>query len=153
MLPVDVFERNQEVTVTLCADIMYINGNPFFVSVSRKIKFGTIQELSSRSKNNVFKAIDRVLATYRGGGFSVRHMLMDGEFEPLRADLAIESRHVTLNTTANDEHVGDIKRYNRTIKESVCSTFQFTSIPENSPENPNKTRWTGYYTPIWLRNI
>jgi hypothetical protein len=51
MLPVDMFKRNQE--VTLCVDIMYINGNPFLASVSRKIKFGTIQELSLRSKDNV----------------------------------------------------------------------------------------------------
>jgi hypothetical protein len=75
----------------------------------------------------VLKAIDRVLATYHGGGFSVRHMLMDGEFEPLRGDLASESRHVTLNTTSNDEHVGDIERYIRTIKERVRSTYN--SLP------------------------
>jgi hypothetical protein len=130
MLPDDVFERNRE--VTLCADIMYINGTPFFVSVSRKIKFGTIQELTSRSNDNVLTAIDRVLATYRGGGFTVRYMLMDGEFESLRAALASESRRVTLNITSNDEHVGEIERYNRTIKERVRSIFNslpFTRMP------------------------
>jgi hypothetical protein len=79
MLPPDVFDRNQETTV--CADIMYINGITFFVTVSRKIKFGTIQDLSSRTKINVLRAMDRIFAIYHAGGFTVRHMLMDGEFE------------------------------------------------------------------------
>jgi hypothetical protein len=55
---------------------------------------------------------------------------MDGEFEPLRDDLL--ELQITLNTTANDEHVGDIERYIRTVKERVrCiyNTLPFTLIP------------------------
>jgi hypothetical protein len=40
---------------------------------------------------------------------------MDGKFDTLRGDLA--SLQVQLNTTARDEHVGDIKHYIRTMKE------------------------------------
>jgi hypothetical protein len=40
---------------------------------------------------------------------------MDGEFEPILGDLA--KLGVTLNTTSNDEHVGDIERYITTVKE------------------------------------
>jgi hypothetical protein len=50
-------------------------------------------------------------------------MLMEGEFEPLRVDLASESRCVALNTTSNDEHLGDIERYNRAIQERIHTAF------------------------------
>jgi hypothetical protein len=40
---------------------------------------------------------------------------MDGVFDSLRRDLA--SLQVQLNTTARDEHVGDIGHYIRPVKE------------------------------------
>jgi hypothetical protein len=48
-------------------------------------------------------------------GFRVQFILMDNEFECMRGDLA--NIGVSLNTTAQDEHVGDVERYIRTIKE------------------------------------
>ena len=47
-LPATVHERYQE--VTLCADVMYVNGIPFFVSISHKIKFGTIEALDCQTQ-------------------------------------------------------------------------------------------------------
>ena len=96
---------------------MHVNGIPFLMSISRIIKFGTMQELSSKGKKNFLHAFDNILAAYHAGGFRVRYALMDGEFEPYQGDLAEQGRGVRLNTTAHDEHVGDIERYIRTIKE------------------------------------
>ena len=56
---------------------------------------------------------------------------MDGEFEPLRGDLA--DVNVTINTTGQDEHIGDIERFIRTIKERMRATynmFPFEKIPQ-----------------------
>ena len=44
-------------------------------------------------------------------------MLMDGQFESMRGDLF--GMQVLLNTTSRDEHVSDIERYIRTIKERI----------------------------------
>ena len=129
-LPPEVKERYQ--VVTICADIMHVNGIPFFVSISRVIKFGTAQELSSKSKKVVLKAIDNVLAAYHAGGFRVRYALMDGAFESYKPDLADPKRGVILNTTARDEHVGDIERYIRTLKERTRANWHsvpFTRVP------------------------
>ena len=60
-----------------------------------------------------------MLAIYQAGGFMVRYMLMNGEFETYKDDLAGGKRRVMLNVTSNEEHVGDIERYIRTIKERV----------------------------------
>ena len=55
---------------------------------------------------------------------------MDGEFGHLRGELA--SMGVTLNETSRDEHVGDIERYIRTVKErmqAIYNTLPFNKIP------------------------
>jgi hypothetical protein len=55
----------------------------------------------------------------------VEFILMDNEFECMRADLA--SLGITLNTTARDEHVGEVERYIRTIKERTRCIYN--SVP------------------------
>lgn len=119
MLPRGVMERHKDVTV--CADIMFVNSIPFLISVSRGLKFGTVQEMSGRSADAILKAFDNVRSVYRGGGFRVRHALMDGEFKTLKDKLA--DRKVLLNATSRDEHVGEIERYIRTIKERVRCVY------------------------------
>ena len=55
---------------------------------------------------------------------------MDGEFAHLRGELA--SLGVTLNDTSRDEHVGDIERFIRTIKErtqAIYNTLPFQKVP------------------------
>jgi hypothetical protein len=55
---------------------------------------------------------------------------MDGEFVKLRGDLA--DLGIVLNETSRNEHVGDIERFIRTLKErmqSIYTTLPFESIP------------------------
>jgi hypothetical protein len=49
---------------------------------------------------------------------------MDGEFEPMRGDLA--DLGIALNETARDEHVGDIERFIRTLKERMRAIYNNT---------------------------
>jgi hypothetical protein len=46
--------------VTLCIDIMFVNKVPFLVTISRHIKFGTVEVLKSRKMANVVTAIGNV---------------------------------------------------------------------------------------------
>jgi hypothetical protein len=48
-------------------------------------------------------------------------MMMDGQFENLRKDLA--NLHIRLNTVSNDEHVPDIEWNIQTMKERTRSTW------------------------------
>ena len=55
---------------------------------------------------------------------------MDGQFEPLRGDLA--EMGLQLNTVSNDEHVPEIERQIRTLKErtrAIYCTLPFCKIP------------------------
>jgi hypothetical protein len=57
-------------------------------------------------------------------------VLGDNEFETLRDELALHQ--IQLNTAAPDEHVPEIERFNRTIKEqcsAIYSTLPFKKIP------------------------
>ena len=127
-LPRSVFERYQD--VTLCGDVMHVNRIAFFVSRSRNIGFGTVEEIPNLKKNTLLKSIKQVIAMYHASGFRVKYVLMDGAFNCLRTEL-LEMK-VTLNDVAEEEHVGEIERYNRVLKERMRATMSmlpFTHVP------------------------
>ena len=48
VLPPSIKEKYME--VTLGADIMYVNGIPFFITISRHIQFGTVARIKDAAK-------------------------------------------------------------------------------------------------------
>ena len=101
--------------VILVIDIMLVNNLPFFTSISRNLKFSTIQFLPNRKSETIGNALKIVKLVYGRGGFRIRTVLADGEFEHLR-DICLEL-NVYLNTTSANEHVPEIERQIRIIKE------------------------------------
>ena len=61
--------------------------------------------------------IKKVVGVYMQRGFRIVEIQMDGQFEPLRGALA--EIKITMNICSEAEHVGDIERLNRTVKESA----------------------------------
>jgi hypothetical protein len=109
---------------------MHVNGIPFFVTISRKIKFGTIEALPNQNQSTLVNSVRSIARIYHRGGFRIRHALTDGAFECMKGDLL--GMGINLNTTSRDEHVGDIERYIRTVKERMrCSynSVPFTQVP------------------------
>jgi hypothetical protein len=84
-------------------DVMFVNKIPFFVAISRDIKFGTTEVLPNQKIPALKCAMTHVLSIYRKRGFIVKTVLVDGQFKPLRGDLA--DLQLTLYTVSNDEHV------------------------------------------------
>ena len=116
--------------VTLCVDFMYVNKVPLLVTLSRNIKFGTVEAVADRKETTILKCIKGAVALYRKAGFTVTTALMDGEFVPLCGGLA--ELGLRLNETSRDEHIGDIERYIRTVKERMRATYNtllFQKIP------------------------
>ena len=118
-LPYVVMSRYRD--VALGGDIMFVNKIPFFMTISRNIRFGTSQSLTSRSSKVILRAIQSIKKIYSQRGFWVTIMMMDGQFENLLGDLA--DMQFNLNTVSNDEHVPDIERHIRTMKERTRSMF------------------------------
>ncbi len=116
-IPQQLYERLRD--VVLAADVMFVNGLPFFVTLSRGIKLLTTEFLPSCTANQLHDSLQTVARLYRRGGFLVKMCLMDMEFKPLE-DV---SKDVPINTTATREHVTDVERSIRVIKDRCRSVI------------------------------
>jgi len=115
--------------VTLVADVMFVNGLPFLVTSSRGISLVTVEYLPSRTAKRLVNTLNRVFTIYGTAGFIVQTALMDYEFEKLKTLMP----NVTLNTTAASEHMGEIERKIRVIKERAgctVNTLPYPTLPD-----------------------
>ena len=110
-IPRDFYELHHFVTLT--ADVMFVNGLPFLVTRSRDIKMITTEFLPSRTAKQLSSSLTKIVKVYARGGFVVRLVLMDMEFEKIKD----EFDRVEVNTTAAREHVGDIERVIQFLKD------------------------------------
>ena len=127
-LPATIQEHYRE--VTLACDIMYVNKIPFLMSISRHIRFGTAQHITNQKGTTIFAGIRAIHQVYLQQGFRIRNAFMDGQFEPLRGNLA--ELGIMLNTASNDEHVPEIERQICTVKErtrAIYCTLPFQKMP------------------------
>ncbi|KAL7574572.1 hypothetical protein ACA910_015922 [Epithemia clementina (nom. ined.)] len=117
-LPAHIMESHHR--VTLAMDIFYVNGIAFFHTISRKLQFRTIAPIASRNKATLLLETMAIIKLYQARGFIVDNIHADREFECIKNELL----PVNLNTTAADDHVGEVERSVRTIKERVRATIQ-----------------------------
>jgi hypothetical protein len=98
---------------------MFINGLPFWVTSLRGISLVTIEYLKSRTAKRLVHTLERVVCIYGTAEFIVQTALMDMVFEKLKDKLP----NIILNTTAAQEHVGEIERKIKVVKERArCMT-------------------------------
>jgi hypothetical protein len=100
------------------------------MTVSQHIKFGTAEMLKSESDASLLDAIKHVKKAYATRGFKLTYILADGQFESLRADLA--DLGIALNCVSRDEHVPEIERCIRTVKERTRCNYNmcpFKKLP------------------------
>ena len=125
-VPPDILDRHRDLVVSM--DIFFINKIPFLLTTSRNLHFGTVEALPNRQIRTVLQAIQRMLAIYHARGFRVRTIPADPEFQPLDGMIP----GVSFNFCAQGEHVPDIERYVRTVKDCVRSGYNnlpFSRIP------------------------
>ena len=128
-VPHAIFEENRN--VTLSVDVMFVNHIPFLTSISRHLKFITAETLHNRTTSQLVKCVINVKALYPKRGFNLSTALMDGEFVPTRT--ALLKMGVSLNIASASEHVPEIKRQDRVIKERARAyrhSLPFKMIPK-----------------------
>ena len=91
---------------------MFVNRLAYFTTLGRDIRFGTPEHVPSWMAKQLAKLLLKVVQLYTLGGFVVRNVLMDGEFEKIKAEVELD-----INISAAKEHVGEIERYHCTLKE------------------------------------
>ena len=155
-VPRPLVERNR--IITMAADVFFVDGTAFLITLSRNVKFITAEHTPVRTARALVKHIERVLQVYRRAGFIVRTVLMDGDLKKIKDVLPT----VECNTTVAKEHVSEAERTIRTVKERtrglVC-TLPFTHIPRQMKIEfiyfmvfwlnafPVKTGFSGVYSP------
>ncbi len=125
-VPRSLVELNK--MVTLAADVFFVDGTAFLITMLRRIKFMTAEHVPMRSAKSLAKHIDRVINVYTRAGFIIRTILMDGEFEKVKAKVP----RLECNTKAAKEHVSKAERAIRTVKErtrGLLATLPFKHIP------------------------
>ena len=87
------------------------------VNLKECIKFINQKGTPNRKVQTYMKAIGNIMNIYRSAGFLIRMLHMDPDFECLRKKLLALSPLIELNITSKGEHVPEIERRVRVIKE------------------------------------
>ena len=134
--------------VTLAVDIMFVNKIPFFVSVSRNLKFRTAEAMDGRRAEHALKALKGAMSLYPRRGFEIKTVLGDNEFGVLKDDIA--QLGANLDCAAVGAHVPEIERQIRTIKERcrcVYGLIPYNRIPKLM------VRELVYWSVMWLNSF
>ncbi|MEN9849167.1 MAG: hypothetical protein RL368_1907, partial [Pseudomonadota bacterium] len=113
--------KDAQRSVDLCIDIMVINGLSFFTTISRNIKYRTAEFIKNHSIEEIKIKLDHILEIYQNAGFNVKRIFGDNEFKPLKHFLS--NMNIILNICSAHEHVPEIERSIRVIKERVRATY------------------------------
>jgi hypothetical protein len=120
-LPSEILETHRD--VTLCFDIFFVDRLAFVGTVAqRSLHFLTVEYIKNRTiRTHVFPCLRKVHNMYKARGFKITMTHADEEFTTLRYPL-LELDNIGLNIAATNEHVTEIERAIRTIKERNRST-------------------------------
>jgi hypothetical protein len=115
VIPAPILEHHRH--VTLCADFFFVQGIPFFHTISRAIGFRTAHPVPDRSKSTILRCLRAVISRYESRGLTVCDIHADNELECVRDQLL----PIAMNIVPADSHVGEVERSIRTIKERLRS--------------------------------
>ena len=106
--------------VELSADVLFVNKVPFLATISKHIHYGTIESLPNLKVTTLEDALDRAMRGYSTRGFHIKTINVDMQFK------AIDDRNslpVRINVCSRDEHVPEIERFIRVMKERARCYF------------------------------
>ena len=126
-IPKEIRELHKRVTLTI--DVFFVNKIPFFITYSLVICFLSVTHLSGQKAPIIFRALKAMINYYLQRGFQVVFIKGDGAFKPLQALMDTVYGAPQLNLTSAEEHVPEIERRIRVVKERVRAIVY--SIPFN----------------------
>ena len=106
--------------VHLFLDIMYVNGLPFLMSISKHLYYCSAIYLKDEKADTLYKAMDGIFNKYNNAGYKIKHISADNQFQPSLEAIQDELR-VTLHFAAAQEHVPEAECNIRTVKDTVRS--------------------------------
>mmetsp|Transcript_26919 Transcript_26919/g.43763 ORF Transcript_26919/g.43763 Transcript_26919/m.43763 type:complete len:199 (+) Transcript_26919:1263-1859(+) len=132
--------------ITLTVDVFFVDGTAFLLTLSRRIQFVMTEQTLPRTAKQLAIHLKRVLRVYDHAGFTVRHVLMNGEFEKLKNGMPT----IVINTTAAKKYVSEAEQKIRVVKErsrGVVCTLPHLYIPRRM-----KIEMV-YFVTLWLNTF
>lgn len=108
----------QNKNIRLFIDIFWVNGSPYFHTISEWVKFRTVASVNNRSKRTLHMETQVVINMYATRVSNVTRIEGDQEFSCILNDML----PIPLNVAAADDHVVKVERSIRTIKEPKRSS-------------------------------
>ena len=108
--------------VVYCADIMYVQGVMFLITISKNIHLITVTHVRTRSAGVLSEAFDEVFRLYNRAGFTIAYLHVDPEFKLLRKRM--EDNDIEVSFASAQEHVPEVERCICTVKERYCTLVQ-----------------------------
>jgi hypothetical protein len=130
-VPLELMKLHKEVFLT--TDILFVNNNPFFLTLSRKITFTAVNHLADRTVPQIFKAFKEIYQYYLQRGFHITVVHANGEFAPLKPLIESITGGPVVNLSSANEHVPEIEHRIRVVKERCRATrhsLPFERIPK-----------------------
>jgi hypothetical protein len=108
--------------VFLMTDIFFVNKNPFFLTLSRNIMFTAVNHLAGHMVPHIFKAFKEIYQYYLQRDFHITVVHAHGEFAPLKPLVESIPGGPVVNLASANEHVPEIERRIRVVKEHCWAT-------------------------------
>ena len=86
--------------------VIFVDGNVFIIISARKLKFMTVEHIPSQTVEQLSKSLNKNMKLYGRGGFIIRVILMDMEFDNVARILG----NVEVSIAAAREHVVEAER-------------------------------------------
>jgi len=125
VMPVPEYIKTWHNKITLCIDIFFVNNIPFFHTISRNLHFRTVETLSSRTYKHILSCLQNVFDLYESRGFTINFVHGDPEFQ----NMSNSFRPANFIITGKNDHVPEVERSIRTIKERCRSTVHGLPFP------------------------
>jgi hypothetical protein len=114
---------NKQKIVTLCIDMMYVDGIAFLTTVSRNMQYRTAEPIGGRKgKETYTRALKNILIINKKAGFMVSRIHADNAFKSLEHEFK-HKMELKFNFSCAKEHVHEAERNNRIIKECATAAF------------------------------
>ena len=91
-------------SVALCMDTMTINGLSFLTTVSKNIKYRTIEWLPNKTGTSYRSVLDNVFRLYNKAGFTIVTIDCNNEYKSIMNDIG-DNTDVKMNYASAQEHV------------------------------------------------
>jgi hypothetical protein len=111
--------HNEIRDIVLCVDLFFISGLTILLSVRRKMNLLMVRYIACKERNSIKLALDKIISTYNSRRFTISAIVCDGEEAVAALRTNIEAKGITVNLTAKSEHVPEIERAGRQMKERV----------------------------------